>query len=47
MAHAIAEAGGTVERFVEPNSDHFQANRAFITPGGDVAHATSKMMGLN
>ena len=43
---AIQARGGSAEMFVEPNADHFQANRGFITPDGAVAQAVSRMMSL-
>ncbi len=46
MADAISARGGSVEHFVEPDADHFAANRSFVTPGGPVAEATKAMMGL-
>ena len=46
MTEAIRVAGGSVEMFVEPDADHFQAHRSFITPGGVVAEAATKMMAL-
>jgi arylformamidase len=46
LAAAIRERGGSVEMFVEPDADHFQANRGFIDKGGAVFEATAKMMKL-
>jgi arylformamidase len=46
MTEALQRKGGSVEMFVEPDADHFQANRSFITPGGLVAESVVKMMQL-
>jgi acetyl esterase/lipase len=46
LTRALKERGASVEMFVEPNADHFQANRSFITPGGVVSEATLRMMGV-
>jgi acetyl esterase/lipase len=46
MTSAIQAKGGSAEMFVEPDADHFQANRSFITPGGIVSEAAMKMMRL-
>lgn len=46
LAEAIRARGGSVEHFVEPDADHFAANRSFVTPGGTVAEAAKAMMGL-
>jgi arylformamidase len=46
LAEAIRARGGSVEHFVEPDADHFAANRSFVTPGGAVAEAAKAMMGL-
>lgn len=43
---AIEAQGGSVELFVEPDADHFAANRSFVTPGSAVAQAVSRMLGL-
>jgi acetyl esterase/lipase len=43
---AIRSRGGSVELFVEPNADHFTANRGFHTPGSPAAQAVSAMLGL-
>jgi acetyl esterase/lipase len=43
---ALRAKGGSVESFIEPAADHFQANRSFITPGGLVAESVVKMMQL-
>lgn len=49
-AHAMTDAvrahGGSAEMFVEPDADHFQANRSFVTAGGTVFEATAAMMKL-
>jgi arylformamidase len=45
--HAALEArGGSAELFVEPNADHFAANRSFIVSDGEVAQAVKRMMRL-
>jgi len=41
---AIQARGGSVELFVEPNADHFAANRSFMTRDGIVARAVIQMM---
>jgi arylformamidase len=46
MQEALRSRGGSVERFVEPNADHFQANRSFVAAGGEVFEATRRMMKL-
>ena len=46
LAAAIEAKGGSVDRFVEPGADHFQANRGFVDPAGTVAAAVNTMMGL-
>ena len=40
----IAARGGSVELYVEPNADHFQANRSFVTPGGHVAERVKALL---
>ncbi|MGH8987561.1 MAG: alpha/beta hydrolase [Acidimicrobiales bacterium] len=46
LAAAIGARGGSSEHFVEPDADHFSANRSFVSPGGAVAEAAKAMMGL-
>jgi arylformamidase len=46
LVAAIQSRGGSVEMFVEPNADHFAANRGFIAADGAVAQAVYKMMAL-
>lgn len=46
LERAIRERGGSVEMFVEPDADHFQANRSFIAADGAVFQATARMMKL-
>lgn len=46
LVAAIRSRGGSVETFVEPDADHFQANRSFITAGGAVFGAAARMMKL-
>lgn len=46
MEAALRARGGSVETFVEPDADHFQANRSFIVAEGDVCRATRQMMKL-
>lgn len=46
LASAIEAKGGSVDRYVEPDADHFQANRSFVDPAGTVAGAVNAMMGL-
>lgn len=46
MQEALRARGGSVELFVEPDADHFQANRSFVTADGDVFLATRQMMKL-
>lgn len=43
---AIRSRGGSAELFVEPNADHFAANRSFHTLGSQVAQAVAAMLGL-
>jgi acetyl esterase/lipase len=43
---AIRGKGGSAELFVEANADHFQANRGFVAPDGQVAQAVMRMMRL-
>jgi arylformamidase len=43
---AIRALGGSAELFVESNADHFQANRGFVAPDGEVAQAVIQMMRL-
>jgi arylformamidase len=43
---AIQAHGGSAELFVEPQADHFAANRGFITPGSPVSRAASAMLDL-
>ena len=43
---AIQARGGSAELFVEPDADHFQANRSFVSSDGAVAQAVSRMMSL-
>jgi arylformamidase len=46
LTSAIRERGGSVEMFVEPDADHFQANRSFLAADGAVFQATARMMKL-
>lgn len=46
LVAAIEARRGSVEAFVEAGADHFQANRTFVEPGGQVASAVVEMMGL-
>lgn len=46
LVSAIQARGGSVERYVEHGVDHYRANRTFVDPGGEVAIATRRMMGL-
>lgn len=43
---AIQSRGGSAELFVEPDADHFAANRGFSSPGSSVARAVGAMLGL-
>jgi len=47
LVSSLREKGASVEQFVEPNADHYQANRSFVDPSGVVAQAVTKMMGLD
>jgi hypothetical protein len=47
LLEAIRSRGGSAELFIEPNADHFAANRSFHTPGSEVASAVGRMMGLD
>jgi arylformamidase len=44
LADALRARGGSVESFVEPNADHFDANRSIITGSGPVYEATRVML---
>lgn len=46
MANAVAAAGGSAEPFLVISADHFESTRTLIAPDGDVARATSRMMGI-
>jgi arylformamidase len=46
LTDAIRARGGSVEMFVEPDADHFQANRSFVAASGPVHDATMTMMKL-
>lgn len=46
MANAVVAAGGSAEPFLVISADHFESTRTFIAPDGDVARATSRMMGI-
>lgn len=46
LAEALRAKGGSVETFVEPDADHFAANRSFIAASGPVHDATVTMMKL-
>lgn len=46
MEGALRSRGASVETFVEPDADHFQANRSFIASDGAVFKATRQMMKL-
>jgi arylformamidase len=46
LAEALRAQGASVEMFVEPDADHFQANRSFISGSGPVHRATTVMMKL-
>ena len=46
LQSAIQSRGGSVEFFVEPNADHFAANRSFHTPGTEVSTAVCRMISL-
>jgi arylformamidase len=43
---ALQSRGASVEFHLEPDADHFQANRSFITPASKVAEAVCQMMSL-
>lgn len=47
LTEAIRARGGSVEMFVEPEADHFQANRSFVAASGPVHDATMTMMKLS
>jgi arylformamidase len=47
LQKAIESRGGSVEFFVEPNANHFAANRGFHTPGSEIATAVARMMSLS
>lgn len=47
LAEALRARGGSVESFVEPDADHFQANRSFVAASGPVHDATITMMKLS
>jgi arylformamidase len=44
LGQALRTQGGSVESFVEPNADHFAANRSFISGSGPVFEATRVML---
>jgi arylformamidase len=44
LAEALRARGGSVESFIEPNADHFDANRSIITGAGPVFEATKVML---
>lgn len=46
LAGVLRERGGSVESFVEPGADHFQANNSFVAASGPVHDATITMMKL-
>jgi hypothetical protein len=46
LERTIRQRGGSVEMFVEPDADHFQANRSFIAADGAVFESTARMMKL-
>lgn len=46
LVEALRAAGGAVEHYLERGADHYQANRSFVEPDGEVATATKAMMGL-
>lgn len=46
LVEALRARGASVETYVEPGADHFEANRSFVAVGGTVARATARMMGL-
>jgi arylformamidase len=43
---ALTQRGASAELFVEPNADHFAANRSFVSSAGNVAQAVKRMMRL-
>jgi acetyl esterase/lipase len=43
---ALTQLGASTELFVEPNADHFAANRSFVSSAGNVAQAVKRMMRL-
>jgi arylformamidase len=46
LVESIHTRGGSAELFVEPDADHFAANRGFIQLDGNVALAVARMMQL-
>jgi acetyl esterase/lipase len=46
LQSATESRGGTTELWVEPNADHFAANRGFIHPASKIAQAVGSMMRL-
>jgi arylformamidase len=43
---ALQQRGASAELFIEPDADHFAANRSFIASDGKVAQAVKRMMRL-
>jgi arylformamidase len=43
---ALQQRGASAELFIEPDADHFAANRSFIAADGKVAQAVKRMMRL-
>lgn len=46
VTEALRARGASVEMFVEPDADHFAANRSFVAASGPVHDATMTMMKL-
>jgi arylformamidase len=47
LTEALRARGASVEAFVEPDADHFQANRSFVAASGPVHDSTITMMKLS
>ncbi|MCL2393537.1 MAG: alpha/beta hydrolase [Acidimicrobiaceae bacterium] len=47
LTELLRARGGSVEMFVEPDADHFAANRSFVAASGPVHDATITMMKLS
>jgi arylformamidase len=46
LREALQARGASVVFHVEPQADHFEANRSFITPGAQVSESVCRMMSL-